>query len=840
MRKTSKIYKSKRVKRKYCKSTKIINKNKKQKHKKHYQKGGDITISEDAKGKIYDLYLDETCVINTYPDIENIDISHIDALERAKQLAEQNNLEYFEYSKTEDDKPKYYQLEEIKEFIEAKELAEKNGLKYEYYTLVDKIFSKHIKEYNNKNNSPKNIGWGGGNSANNSKNNNKNNKNNSSKNIDWGYNSINKSSKNIDWRYNSESNSEYNGYDYNNKSAENYESNYEIRTEFIKFVQYYYSLKEIEDFIEAKKLAEKNGLKYILNVYISQEINKYEFNYNKYYTLDEIKQFIEAKELAEQNDLEYITYVNETTNNQSYFYNQKYYTSDSIKSFIRARQLAEQNDLEYITYRNYNSHYYYTIPDIQRFIDAKSYAKYEDIEYTVFKDDNEQYYPSHSMISEIIHNSKVTKISIPEMSDYIEEYKQKGKLHMPKDENHPINKEKMEQWIDAQPTTLQKDLAKFVRDKTRYVSYKEFYDNCKITFKKFLESDEIKGRDYCIYFPKEMSQVNIRNKSNFWMTLLLIDFINEHNKRSDIKYKLPLCVYIFAERFHNKHLIKQYQLRRDIYYVAIDDVSYSGGQLFNDYVCYFDMNIARVLVICPYISDYANRLRTHINKEYYDAECHASNVFYNVILDNIYNYGKITIDNEQYDLKDENDYTDFLILFNFYFPNARDNIVYSVKNVFCYFDHKIADYNSSFPTIYQSGCVTKLIEDEDEISPEDIKQGYKFELVIPVKDNDNPYDMGKNISVYIKYLPFLDNCYALPRHKNLDIFAKIHADRLCVVPFYKQEVINQPSCNDIIGKYYSKKKLIGKDNNYLHYKTRCINCRGKLRSRGKGKFQCVK
>jgi hypothetical protein len=51
-------------------------------------------------------------------------------------------------------------------------------------------------------------------------------------------------------------------------------------------------------------------------------------------------------------------------------------------------------------------------------------------------------------------------------------------LYMPKDENHPIIKEKINEWVSLQCSDEGQILASLFRDYTIYVSWKEFYEKC--------------------------------------------------------------------------------------------------------------------------------------------------------------------------------------------------------------------------------------------------------------------------------------------------------------------------------------------------------------------------
>ena len=413
-------------------------------------------------------------------------------------------------------------------------------------------------------------------------------------------------------------------------------------------------------------------------------------------------------------------------------------------------------------------------------------------------------------------NDYYREIVIENIEKEIDERKGNELLHMKEDETHPIDKTRVKNWIEFQPTKVQKTLAKYIINNTTYISWKEFYENCIIIFEKLHE--KVVGKTYCIFFPNKMNDSDIENKSNYWMTLLLYDYFKNKG------YNLPSKIIILYKNKNNYKFTEEEYIFD--YYIAIDDCSYSGSQMFDEYMKIINIKSQSIIILLPYLSNIAF-------KQYSDLKSDKENkvdLINSVIISNIYDEGKyppIKISNkiiefcdgydeekikmlsiweekgfeemkkqqnelekkwfEEYDKYDETelnlsnkkDLDRFMLLVNTYFPS----LIWSYKkdNLLCYFDHKIADYLSSFSSIYQLGIITGFKFDEKYLNhPHNnskIKMNSKNKLNSLMSD-------GKIKNVYY---PFLKNCYN-PQiigenisNKNL----KETIEKLCVRPFYK-------------------------------------------------------
>ncbi len=307
-----------------------------------------------------------------------------------------------------------------------------------------------------------------------------------------------------------------------------------------------------------------------------------------------------------------------------------------------------------------------------------------------------------------------------------------------------LNKNKKCEWINAQCNPNAKILGRFILDITRHVTYTEFQSKLLESIYKIPTNT---NKKYVIFVQKD---ININNKkSNLWVTSILIDKINK------INLKINIFDIVYSTDINYKKKITIYSLVGDhIDYIICDDGSFSGGQLIEDIDKYIIQNSIdnfknKIYLLVPFISSIAEDKLKNLNT--------------NMILLNsdkietvmerakLLNISTIKVENKDLDIQKEHE--EIAILLNNYFPNLRENFSYNLKSgsMPFYFDHKIADYVSSFPTIYQFG----IIKSEGSCNPDNI-------LLIDNCDNDKPpYDsLDKK-----KY----ENQCVIPYYKTLDI-----------------------------------------------------------------------
>jgi len=308
-----------------------------------------------------------------------------------------------------------------------------------------------------------------------------------------------------------------------------------------------------------------------------------------------------------------------------------------------------------------------------------------------------------------------------------------------------INSDRKNDWIIKQKTNDAKILAKFIMDITRHVTFYEFHN-------KILESIKMLplNKKYVIVIPNITEK-----KSNKWISALLIDNIKKHY------IDLEIIDVISNQNISMIYLYSLYDEYVD--FIICDDGSYSGGQITTDMQEIFNnsSSLSKIKTFCllPFTSTFAE---TRIKK------------LANVIL---LNSDKIETIRERCNslcinsieltektlyIDNDDDYTELGLLLNKYFPNIRNNYKYELfrGNMPFYFDHKIADFVSSFPSIYQYG----IINSQDE------------------------------------HILLFDNCDA---KTTLDGLNEINFNEQCIIPYYKTLNIDIKEYIDTGSPHYS-------------------------------------
>ena len=192
--------------------------------------------------------------------------------------------------------------------------------------------------------------------------------------------------------------------------------------------------------------------------------------------------------------------------------------------------------------------------------------------------------------------------------------------------------------------------------------------------------------------------------------------------------------------------------------------------MFTDAIKTSTIPANKIIVVAPYISQYS-----------YDRFGKDKGTLYNEwIFAETMEYwwkGKIVnLSSGSYNLDDESQRNIIFDMLKNYFPSPRRDSSGVIRqwgknNFMYYFDHKIADYASSFPSIYHLGII--------------IPSG-KVE-----KPSSNTHDDTRNSSgVCLKttYLPFVANCLnPKPIMDDIDEKAKTNPEKLCVEPWYKKK-----------------------------------------------------
>ena len=385
--------------------------------------------------------------------------------------------------------------------------------------------------------------------------------------------------------------------------------------------------------------------------------------------------------------------------------------------------------------------------DIDRYdIDSRDIDRYESIE-----DHKNKLFYEDLLGYDYINN----RLSLQKIILDMRIRKDKNKLIMPLYKNHEINNNKMDKWIDLQCNDDAKTLARLFKNYTKYVSWNEFYLNSIKVFDELYKF--VEGKTYCVFTHKTLGNVSFNDKSNYWMLNLMLDhFINTN------KTNLPKELLLI----YNKHISPNTNYD---YYISIDDCVYSGGQMFTDSIIVNNIDVNKILIVTPYISQYSydkyNDIDNKKIKRY-------NKWFYAEIMEYWWKNKKVTLSSKEYILNDKNDRNYIYNMLTHYFPNPRTNSKpWSDNNFMYYFDHKIADYQSSFPSVYHLGIITPYGTLEKKSS-------------LTYDDNGN----NSNACINRTYMPFVSNCLNnKPTLKNIGVNAKIEPWKLCIEPWYKKK-----------------------------------------------------
>ena len=354
-------------------------------------------------------------------------------------------------------------------------------------------------------------------------------------------------------------------------------------------------------------------------------------------------------------------------------------------------------------------------------------------------------------------------------------------LEMPKDENYPLNKTKLTAFMNAylanDNTKLMQAMAAGITE-TRYVSWKEFFDNTKKNFDKFLEIVNDTKTEY--YFDVLWRP----SKSNYWMLQLFLKYCRDNENISFGVDTENQCIRINTNTYK---LTNQLGPRHgnDKNIIIIDDASYSGTQVVDE-IKTFSRN--KVYVVIPYISKKAH---TRISKLIDEDQILFTEQFDNTLWshyktkkqDEFKHISEDEIPRQLRNVKQElnrvhrqRGHISFkkghtIPLAGEYEKDDYDEgaeYVLNPRNYTIYFDHKIADAESAFPEIYQLGQV-------------------------PTKHPKLEYE----------YKPFIENCYKegvemLPGYEREEA-----GEELCVPSFYKTvqakytlSELHQPTFNE--------------------------------------------
>lgn len=340
-----------------------------------------------------------------------------------------------------------------------------------------------------------------------------------------------------------------------------------------------------------------------------------------------------------------------------------------------------------------------------------------------------------------------------------------NKLMMPENKNHEIDYVKMNEWIKLQCNQEAIDLATLFKNYTTYISFEEFYQSSVNCFEELYKI--VKDKSYCIFTKESLGEVNYDAKSSYWMLNLMLNYFIQ-KEYTNLPQEFILCS---NEQFDSICPTSNYD-----YYITLDDASYSGGQIFTDAILTKSIENNKIIIVVPYISKFA------LNK--FGNNTTFKRLIYDKTMEYWWENQTIKINEKEYILNNYDERTNVFKLLQKYFPSPRANSPrWGNNNFMYYFDHKIADYASSFPTVYQVG----IIKDFDE------------NVKISTNTHDDNREKFKEVCKKTTYLPFIKNCNNdLPIFDDIGNKAKTKPENLCVVPWYKF----------IFDKNYNKKILV--------------------------------
>jgi len=348
---------------------------------------------------------------------------------------------------------------------------------------------------------------------------------------------------------------------------------------------------------------------------------------------------------------------------------------------------------------------------------------------------------------------------------------------------HPIDDDQFKRFKDACHKDV-KDIVQKIRDKTMYVSFKEFIENFQMNIDKII----VKYKEFKLKDNKRPIYIKIKdrdqNKSNYWLLLYFINYL--HETYPEIKIQVIMTDKINYEPSDKEiYLIKDniipYQ-DNDII-LLIDDCIYTGQQIKrelqkinNAFLNSTEVNNINIFILCSYISELS--IQNELNK--------IINILPNIKKCKNGGTGKRKPENINFSINGDNTYIDIpiiedflsfdeLYLLNEYyggneysFNNEEDGFENEIedddedkKNIFSfderfliYFDHKLADYVSTIPIFY-SGVV--LNEKNRKIMKYNYYKKYaKFEKidgdVIPICQNFETFSNDLDV------IEFIQNC----------------------------------------------------------------------------------
>jgi hypothetical protein len=298
-----------------------------------------------------------------------------------------------------------------------------------------------------------------------------------------------------------------------------------------------------------------------------------------------------------------------------------------------------------------------------------------------------------------------------------------GALEKSKDE-YNMDSSILQKWSDMyeQMCVENKDvvtIAKIFAECATYISFTEFKANMLSAFQKFLNAN--KDQKYVMVYTEP-------SKSNFWVCLLLL-----HNRQQLQNFRPPSYVFNNFNEFYSMIKAKDERLS-DYMFVYVDDASYSGDQLYETIQTTCHKTIP-VSIVVSAMSSWAEQRISNVWRNY--------NPGYNRINDNNSNgnskkivqpviYKGMTLEtipeilrrkarslslslsskkkviNSYVAFVENSEYVDSLLNIFFLDFVEEDDWKYSIDvNIPVYFEHKMPDARSSYPSMFMGHLTTR-------------------------------------------------------------------------------------------------------------------------------------
>jgi hypothetical protein len=304
-------------------------------------------------------------------------------------------------------------------------------------------------------------------------------------------------------------------------------------------------------------------------------------------------------------------------------------------------------------------------------------------------------------------------------------------------------------------------IAKIFAECATYISFTEFKANMLLAFQQFLNAN--KDQKYVMVYTEP-------NKSNFWICLLLL-----HNRHQLQNFRPPSYVFNNIKEFQRKMKAQDERLS-DYMFVYVDDASYSGSQLYETIQQTCKRTIQASVVVSA-ISSWAEEYITNVWLDSHPKKSNINNnsntnnsstniikppvIYKGTILETIpeiltrkarsVNASKRKVIDSYVDFVKNIDYVNSLLnTFFLDFVDEGDGWQYNIDmNIPVYFEHKMPDAVSSYPSMFMGHLTTRC--------------------------KSNPF-------------PIIKNCK--PKHPSEKLVHGSNFNDSCATPFYKKNKVS--------------------------------------------------